>query len=184
MSISEQIDCAASVIKAGGVIAYPTESVFGLGCDPFNQAAVLKLLRLKGRSQEKGLIVIASHIQQVLPLIKPVTANDLARALKTWPGHYTWIFPKSSKVPKWISGQYDTIAVRVSAHRAVKALCNKLNAPLVSTSANFSNQDVMSSIKDIKVQFGGKIDGFINAPLGKQQTPSKIMVAHTLKQLR
>jgi L-threonylcarbamoyladenylate synthase len=184
MSIAKQTENAISTIRSGGIIAYPTESVYGLGCDPFNREAVVKILQLKGRLQEKGLIIIASHVQQILPLIQPINPNDLARALKTWPGHQTWVFPKSSLVPSWISGKFDTIAVRVSAHPVVKALCDNLNIPLVSTSANSANQAVLSSIKDIEMQFGDKIDAFINAPLGKHSKPSKITVAHTLKQLR
>ncbi len=184
MSIAQQVEQGVNAIKSGGIIAYPTESVYGLGCNPFYQEAVMKILQLKGRLQEKGLIVIASHVQQILPLIKPIAPNDLARALKTWPGHQTWIFPKSPLVPPWISGAFDTIAVRVSAHPIVKQLCDSLNMPLVSTSANHANQEALCSIKDIKMQFGDKIDAFINAPLGKHSKPSKITVAHTLKQLR
>ena len=184
MTVLNQVKHATSIVKSGGIIAYPTESVFGLGCDPFNQKAVLTLLSLKNRSQNKGLIVIASHIQQILPLIQPIEANDLARALKTWPGHHTWIFPKSKTVPTWIAGSHDTIAVRVSSHPIVKLLCDVLNMPLVSTSANLSNQDTIGSIKDIKMQFNDKIDAFIDAPLGKQNKPSTIKVAHTLEQLR
>ncbi len=183
-SIEQQVEQAARVIKSGGVIAYPTESVYGLGCDPFNQEAVQKILQIKGRMQEKGLIVIASHVQQIVPLIQPMHPNDLARALKTWPGHQTWIFPKSPRVPAWISGNFETIAIRVSAHPIVKALCDKINGPLVSTSANIANQVVLNSIKDIEMQFGDKIDAFINAPLGKHEKPSTITVAHTLEQLR
>ena len=184
MSIAKQTEHAISVIRSGGIIAYPTESVYGLGCDPFNQEAVVKILQLKGRSPEKGLIIIASHVQQILPLIQPIHPNDLARALKTWPGHQTWVFPKSSLVPSWVSGKFDTVAVRVSAHPTVKALCDNLNMPLVSTSANSANQAALNSIKDIKMRFDDKIGAFINAPLGNYSKPSKITVAHTLEQLR
>ena len=183
-SKEQQVEQAVSVIQSGGIVAYPTESVFGLGCDPFNQKAVERILQIKGRMQEKGLIVIASHVQQIVPLIQPKHPNDLARALKTWPGHHTWIFPKSSRVPAWISGNFETIAVRVSAHPIVKALCDNLNGSLVSTSANIANQAVLNSIKDIEMQFGDKIDAFINAPLGNYDKPSTITVAHTLEQLR
>lgn len=184
MSISQQVENAATILTAGGIIAYPTESVFGLGCDPFNQKAVEKLLSLKQRPIEKGLILIASHVQQILSLIQPIEANDLARALKTWPGHETWIFPKTELVPEWISGDTDSVAVRVSAHPFVTILCDKLNMPLVSTSANLSKQPIMNSLEEIKNQFGDKIDGYIDAPLGERSKPSKITIAHTHKQLR
>lgn len=179
-----QIDEAVSAVKQGGIIAYPTESIFGLGCDPFNQTAVNDLLRLKQRPVEKGLILVASHIRQILPYIQPIEANDLARALKTWPGHYTWVFPKTLLVPQWISGSYPSIAVRVSKHPTIVALCQQLNAPLVSTSANKSDQNVLASIKDIKDTFGAKIHAYVDAPLGAENSASRIRDAHTLNQLR
>ena len=173
---------AADVVQAGGIIAYPTESVFGLGCNPDNQQAVKKLLKLKQRDASKGLILIASHVQQILPLIQPIDAFDLARALKTWPGRYTWVFPKTKLVPALISGKFDTVAVRVSNHPIVKALCDKLNKPIVSTSANRSNHAVFNSIKQIKAYFNDKIDFYLDAELGKlgkNAKPSTIVDAHT-----
>lgn len=179
MISEKQLINAVTIVNEGGIIAYPTESVYGLGCDPFDEMAVKKLLLLKKRSVDKGLILIASHVQQILPLIKPIDSIDLARALKTWPGHHTWIFPKSNKVPYWISGAYDTIAVRVSNHPVVIQICEKLNSPLVSTSANISSEETMSSINDIKAIFGNKVGYYVNAPTGKEAKPSTIHVAHT-----
>ena len=123
--------------------------------------------------------MIASHVQQILPLIKPLEANDLARALKTWPGHHTWIFPKSNIVPYWISGKYNSIAVRVSKHPVVVQLCQKLNSPLVSTSANISTEDTLKSIEDIETLFGDKIGYYVKAPTGKESKASTIHDAHS-----
>ncbi len=170
---------AIAVINDGGIVAYPTESVYGLGCDPFNQQAVEQLLLLKQRPVEKGMIMIASHVQHVLPLIKPQRPDDLARALKTWPGHNTWIFPKTSGVPFWVSGKHESIAVRVSKHPVVIQLCEQLNGPLISTSANLSNQGNLNSIKDIESTFGDKIDCYIDAPTGDEKKPSTIRDAHS-----
>lgn len=179
MLTQEELSQAIVAINKGGIIAYPTESVYGLGCDPFNQKALEQLLLLKQRPVEKGMILIASHVQHVLPLIMPKRPDDLARALKTWPGHHTWVFPKTSKVPVWVSGQYDSIAVRVSKHPVVKQLCDQLNGPLVSTSANLSNQDNLNSIKDIALTFGDKIACYIDAPTGDEKKPSTIRDAHS-----
>lgn len=179
-----QLTQAEEAYKSGSLIAYPTESVFGLGCDPFNRDAVFNLLKLKQREVEKGLILIASHVRQILPLIKPIHPNDLARALKSWPGHHTWVFPKSDLVPDWISGRFDTIAVRVSRHPTVVQLCNRINNCMVSTSANSSNQPVLNSIEQIKSVFGDKIQLYIDEPLGKNSKPSEIIDAHTLKVIR
>jgi len=181
---SKQLNQAVAVIKSGGIIAYPTEAVFGLGCDPFNEQAVMELLSLKERPVEQGLILIASNIRQVLPLIKPQHANDLARALKTWPGHATWIFPKSNIVPSWVSGKYKSIAIRVSKHPIVKLLCDELNHPLISTSANISKQNDLDSIKSIQQTFDDKIGFYIDAPTGNEKKASPIRDAHTLQTLR
>jgi L-threonylcarbamoyladenylate synthase len=175
---------AIQAIKKGGIIAYPTESVYGIGCDPFNQIAVDNLLQLKQRPTSLGLILVASHVQQILPLIQPQHADDLARALKTWPGHFTWVFPKSKIVPTWISGKHPSIAVRVSKHPTIVQLCNKLNAPLVSTSANISRHSTLLSIKEIKQTFGAKIQCYLDAPLGSEEKASIITDAHTLKLIR
>jgi L-threonylcarbamoyladenylate synthase len=175
---------AVTAVRNGEVIVYPTESVYGLGCDPFNYAAVKKLLEIKQRSVDKGLILIAGHVQQILPLIKPKSSFDLANALKTWPGHNTWVFPKSELIPDWISGNHQTIAVRVSQHPTVVNLCNNLNSALVSTSANLSNQQVLTSIKALKNIFGDKIGAYIDAPLGQELLPSQIRDAHTLQTYR
>ena len=180
----KQISLAVDVVRSGGVIAYPTESVFGLGCDPFNENAVEKLLQMKQRSTDQGLILVASHLHQVLPLIRPVEAIDLTHALKTWPGHYTWVFPPSETVPAWITGRNKGIAIRLSKHPVVVQLCAQLNHPLVSTSANLSNQDDLNSIKDIKIAFGDKIGFYIDAPVGNAKNPSTIQDAHTLKTYR
>jgi L-threonylcarbamoyladenylate synthase len=175
------IDNAVKAVRNGDIIIYPTESVYGLGCDPYNYSAVKKLLEIKQRSVDKGLILIAGNIQQILPMIRPKSASDLANALKTWPGHNTWVFPKSKLVPHWVSGNHQTIAVRVSKHPTVIELCNKLNSSLISTSANLSNQEVLTSIKALKHIFGDKIAAYIDAPLGQESLPSQIRDAHTLQ---
>ncbi len=179
MVSEKQLNKAVVTVKSGGIIAYPTESVYGLGCNPFDEQAVKNVLLLKKRNVNIGLILIASHVRQILPLIKPIDPNDLARALKTWPGHHTWVFPKSKLVPRWISGQYDSIAIRVSNHPVVIQLCQKLNSPLVSTSANISKQGELNSIKNIKTVFGDKIGFYVNAPTGKEVNPSIIHDAHS-----
>lgn len=180
----KELSKAVDVIQSGGIIAYPTEAVYGLGCNPFDEQAVLKLLSLKKRSVQQGLILIASNVRQILPLIKPQDPNDLARALKTWPGHQTWIFPKSKLVPSWVSGDYDSIAIRISNHPIVKQLCDKLDQPIISTSANLSKQANLNSIKHIKSTFDDKIQLYIDAPVGNETKASTIRDAHTLQTIR
>ena len=94
-------------LKNGDVIAYPTEAVFGLGCDPNSEAAVLTLLKLKQRSIDKGLILIASHYQQLLPYIDDSSLNKEQKqlAFTSWPGPVTWIFPKNRTTPYFLTGK-------------------------------------------------------------------------------
>ncbi|WP_045856454.1 L-threonylcarbamoyladenylate synthase [Teredinibacter purpureus] len=129
------IRCVAE-LNAGGVIAYPTEAVWGLGCDPWNGHAVKRILQLKHRRPEKGLILVASHTGQFGELLQALPPEQKRLLEQSWPGHITWLIPHRNAVPENVHGAHDTIAVRVSAHPVVKALCDKFGGPIVSTSAN------------------------------------------------
>lgn len=133
------INAAVEQLKAGKVIAYPTEAVFGLGCQPLNELAVMHLLDIKQRPIEKGLILIAASIEQLEPYLL-LTDEILARVLPTWAGATTWVIPSQPHVPKWLTGEHDTLAVRVTAHPIAKQLCECYGGAIVSTSANFTNQ--------------------------------------------
>ncbi len=175
--LGDSINQAVQTIIGGGVLVYPTEGVWGIGCDYRDQDAVNKVLRLKQRQVSKGLVLIASHIQQVLPLIRPEQSADLARALKTWPGHFTWVFPKTELVPAWISGDFDTVAVRVSAHPVVKSLCDQLGMPMVSTSANVSGEAEAADCQTLKTTWGQAVDYYLDRPLGQASGSSQIRLA-------
>lgn len=136
----DHFDAAVTALRKGGVIAYPTEGVWGLGCDPRDEAAVMRLLSLKQRDVDKGLILIASDEAQLAEFID-VTALAVERLIEvraSWPGPNTWILPASASAPRWITGRHDGIAVRVTAHPHVIALCNGFGGALVSTSANIA----------------------------------------------
>ncbi len=113
---------AVDVLQRGGVIAYPTEGVFGLGCDPDNQAAMLRLLAIKQRPIEKGVILIAANYEQLRPYIDEdqLTEQQLLQVLASWPAPLTWVMPASVDTPNWVRGQFDTVAVRVSNHPLVQ----------------------------------------------------------------
>lgn len=127
---------AAEILNKGGVIAYPTEGVWGLGCDPFNADATWDILALKQRPESKGLILVAASIEQVSFLLDDLDSKRKAQLLKTWPGPNTWIIPHRDRVPSWIHGKHEGVAVRVSSHPVVAALCYLFGGPIVSTSAN------------------------------------------------
>lgn len=166
------MDKAINHLKQGGVIAYPTEAIYGLGCDPFNEAAVNKLLRIKQRSVDKGLILIAADFSQIEPLIKAVP--NLKAIQQTWPGPNTWVFPATNKVPKWITGQFQTVAVRITNHPLAKALCETFGKPIVSTSANLSHEPAAKTWKTIDPKILSQIDYCVKGEVGKAKKPSTI----------
>ena len=130
------IQRAAQLLHLGGVIAYPTEAVWGLGVDPFNATAVAGLLSLKQRSMDKGLIIVAANIKQLAPYLISLTLEQREQLEKSWPGPMTWLVPNKGSFPPFICGQHDKVALRVSNHQLVRGLCLAFGGPIVSTSAN------------------------------------------------
>ncbi|MFZ4076995.1 MAG: L-threonylcarbamoyladenylate synthase [Legionellaceae bacterium] len=169
-------------LAKGAVLAYPTEAVYGLGCDPFNEAAVYRLLSLKDRKIEKGLILLIARWEQLDDLIAPLPASAMVAVRATWPGPVTWVFPSKKTLPSWITGDHQSIAVRMTAHPVAKALC--LNHPLVSTSANKSGLAPARSVDDLQAQFPVGLDGWVKGALGDAVLPSTIVDVLTGKVLR
>ncbi len=132
---------ASKILNQGGVIAYPTEAVWGLGCDPWNCDAVFKLLMLKQRPWEKGLIMVASDMKQLDPLLGNLNHAQLSKLEMSWPGPVSWVLPDDNNwVPKWSRGEHESVAVRVSSHPLVHKLCARLGRPIISTSANLAGE--------------------------------------------
>lgn len=177
---------ALSCLMQGEVIVYPTEAVYGLGCDPDNQQAVEKLLAIKQRPVEKGLILIADNYGQLLKYVDDVKLPMDKRAdiFSSWPAAITWVMPAAKSTPKWLTGQFDTIAVRVTNHPTVKRLCQEFKKPLVSTSANLTGQNTVISIEQAKQQFADQVGFYVDEPLGKNVQPSTIKDAMTGKIFR
>jgi len=143
---------ASETVRSGGVIAYPTEAVYGFGCDPWNPRAVSKILRIKRRSVNKGLIVIASDLAQLEPLIYFPNQKIKEKVTSTWPGPFTWIVPASDQCPRWLTGDHEGLAVRVTAHPLCRALC-EIMGPIVSTSANVSDHPPIKNGWGIQMKF-------------------------------
>ncbi|MBE2210744.1 MAG: Sua5/YciO/YrdC/YwlC family protein [Xanthomonadaceae bacterium] len=172
---------AADVARHGGVIAYPTEGVWGLGCNPLDEAAVTRLLTLKQRDIVKGLILIAAREAQLEDFIDyPALPRErLAAVRATWPGPSTWVMPASIYAPAWITGAHRGIAVRVSAHPDVVALCEDFGGALVSTSANLAGQPAPSRREDLDPALLAAIDGVCEGGTGGRSGPSVIRDART-----
>ena len=170
-----RLDCEAAVaaLGAGDIIAYPTESVFGLGCDPMNEAAVRQLLTIKGRSADKGLIVIGSNYQQLDRFMGEIPANCLDRAKNTWPGPVTWLFPAHPDTPPWLTGHHDTIALRVPDHPVCHQLCEAFG-PLISTSANRAGQPPAVDARELDTEITRQIAGVVDGVTGGRERPSEI----------
>lgn len=175
---------AALLMRRGCVIAYPTEAVYGLGCDPFNADAITKLLQLKHRSLHQGFILVAENWEQLEPLVQPIEPAALYQVLETWPGPVTWLFPARPIVPNWIKGEHSSIAVRVSNHRTVKALCHAFDGPIVSTSANIHGQPAIRDYRTVKMTFGDKLDMVLEGKVGPELKPTMIKDAVTGEVIR
>ncbi len=166
-------DSAAQRIQTGAVIAYPTEAVWGLGCDPTNNTAIQRILTLKDRPWQKGLVVVAADFKQLEPWLLPLTEQENDMVQSTWPGPITWVLPCKSTVSKWLKGEHDTLAVRVSAHPLVRELCLK-TGPLVSTSANPAGKEPARSLAEVEQYFESGLDAIVEGALGGNAQPSEI----------
>ncbi len=177
---------AAAVMHRGGVVACPTESVWGLSCDPFDEAAVLRLLAIKQRTVDKGLILVAAHLDPLrrwldLPALPP---DRLAVVLASWPGPHTWVMPAAADAPAWITGGRDSIAVRISAHPVVTALCEGFGGALVSTSANRGGEPPAYTRAQLDPLLHEALDGVVAGETGGLDQPTPIRVARDGSVLR
>ncbi len=168
---------AYSTFISGGIIAYPTEAVFGLGCDPDNEKALIKLLSIKSRSASKGLILLSANYQQLLPYIDDglIPAEKKATMLTSWPNGVTYVVPANKNISKYLTGKFSTIAVRITSQPDVVALCQLTNKPIVSTSANISGDISASSWQTIDPTLADKVDYLIKGQTLGLTKASKII---------
>lgn len=174
-----RIALAVRHLRAGGVIAYPTEAVFGIGCDPDDPDAVHRLLAIKRRPWDKGLILIAASLEQLAPYIQPLDAGSLARVQATWPGPYTWLVPADPGTPAWLTGRHSTLAVRVTAHPLAAALCRRFGRPVVSTSANRAGTPPCRDTRCVRVQLGHALDYVLEGAVQGAGSPTPIRDVRT-----
>ncbi len=179
MTLSNDIVQAATHLKRGHIIAYPTEAVYGLGCDPYNQDAITRLYELKTRNVAKGCILVAASWEQINSLIMPLTKEQLSRVMATWPGPVTWVFPASKLAPRWLIAEDDTIALRVSNHPIVVKLCEEFKNPIISTSANPEGLSPAKTSLQVQEYFQQKIDFILEGEVGELLTPTPIRDAVT-----
>jgi L-threonylcarbamoyladenylate synthase len=179
-------DAAAALLRNGGVVVYPTEAVWGVGCDPFDEAAVMRLLAIKQRPVEKGMILVAADLAQFDGLLAwDRLPPDRVEAVQSqWPGPRTWIVPATARVPRWITGAHEGVAVRVSDHPVVVALCRAFGAPLVSTSANLAGEPPAFHAGELSPDVLARVDGVVIGETGGLRAPTAIRDAATGAELR
>ena len=175
MAGAPDIAGTVAALRAGGVVAYPTEAVWGLGCDPFDQAAVERLLAIKQRPVDKGLILVAASPAQLDGLADwdalPPERRDAV--LASWPGPNTWIVPATPRVPRWITGGHESVALRVSAHPVVAALCAAFG-PVTSTSANLAGEPPARRQADLDPRLVAMLDAVCPGETGALASPTQI----------
>ena len=165
---------ATQQLNAGGVIASPTEAVYGLGCDPFDAAAVYRLLAIKNRPVSKGLILVASDLSQLEFLLAPLSDAQRQELNTVWPAPVTYVIPCHEAVPHWLRGDFDSLAVRVSAHPTVQQLCQHYGGPIVSTSANLSGQPALRTASAVQRRMGWALDYVLPGATNPAAQPSEI----------
>jgi L-threonylcarbamoyladenylate synthase len=163
---------AAKVLLRGGVIAYPTEGVFGLGCLPDDQQALRRLLNIKRRDAAKGLIVIAANAGQFEGWIDLPKGRSLPEPDPDCP--VTWIVPPGTKASPMLRGQHTSLAVRITSSPVAKALCLAAESPLVSTSANLSGKPTARNRFVLHRQFANVVDYIVPGDCGPSSGPSEI----------
>lgn len=186
MTTISSIDKAVKVFFQGGIIAYPTEAVFGLGCDPDNTDAIQRLLTIKQRPANKGLILLAAEYSQLLPYINDDALSQTQREKiqSRWPNPITQVLPANRSISSLLSGSFDSIAVRVTNHKDVVSLCSHTNKPIVSTSANLAGEDPAITWQQIELRLGEKIDFILKGKTSGLLKPSSIINGLTGEILR
>lgn len=181
-----QLNDDIAALQQAQVICYPTEAVYGLGCDPDSETAVMALLAIKQRPLEKGLILIADNYGQLLPYVDDakIPMDKRAEIFSAWPGAVTWVMPAKATTPKWLTGKHNTIAVRVSNHPVVKRICNEFGKPIVSTSANLAGQAPVLTLAQAERVFGERVAVYVAGELGGNRKASQIKDASSGKLIR
>jgi len=184
LASSLHIRKASRIVLAGGVIAYPTEAVFGLGCLPDNAHAVSRILALKRRRSDKGLILVAASLEQVDRLAE-LPSGEMRRKIEaSWPGPVTWVLQAKTSVSRLVTGGRNTVAIRVSSHDVVRELCRRVGSAIVSTSANVSGHNPARHSFQVRRRLGNHVDYIVPGDVDGLASPSKILDAASGRVLR
>ncbi len=179
-----------STLSAGGIVAYPTEAVWGLGCDPGKEMAVRRILAAKNRVEEKGLILVASDTDAITEFLQTLAQDILEKfqalsieARKSGRAT-TWLFPNDGFFPSWITGEHRTVAIRITDHPIAAKLAAGIGGLLVSTSANPAGKTPAKSLLEAEQYFGDTVDCYVAGELGSNSEPSAIIDLASGRRLR
>jgi tRNA threonylcarbamoyl adenosine modification protein (Sua5/YciO/YrdC/YwlC family) len=159
----------------GGVVAYPTETVYGLGANALDRRAVRRVFQIKGRPYDKPLIVLVRHRRELRSLVK--TIPPWARSLmdRFWPDGLTLVLEASPEVPEEVLGGGSTIALRISGNRVVRALLDLIRVPITAPSANLAGRPAPLTAEQVQEQLGDRVDLIVDGGRARQATPSTIL---------
>ena len=161
---TEEIGKAADILKRGGIVAFPTETVFGLGAIAFDQTAVHRVFQAKGRPNDNPLIAHIADLDQLKLLASDVPVLAMGLMERFWPGCLTIILPKQPSVPDSVTAGLDTVAVRMPSDPLALELIRKAGAPIVAPSANRSGRPSATTWQDVLKDLDGRIDGVVCGP--------------------
>ena len=173
--MKDTLGTAVNGLRSGGVVACPTEAVWGLSCDPEDRTAVASLLELKGRPEEKGLILVAGAPTQFKALLEDISECQKTLLSESWPGPITWLVPHQGRVPSWITGDHDKVALRVTDHPVMSTLCAAWGAPLVSSSANPAGLEPARTFEQVEFYFDSGLSAIVPGEIGGRPSPSQII---------
>jgi L-threonylcarbamoyladenylate synthase len=165
----------SGILLAAGVMAYPTETLYGLGAAALLSEAVGKIYRIKGRDPAKPLPLMASGLDMVREIAGPLPDVFPALAQIFWPGPLTLVLPASKALPRFIAGPGRTVAVRIPPVAWIRRLVSTLGQPLTATSANLSGRPATDDPREIRTQFEGRVDLIIDGGRTPGGAPSTIV---------
>ena len=168
-----QLNRIARAITHGAVFAYPTDTIWGFGCHPLIETSVRRILAIKQRPAGKGLILLSSRLEYCAAYIG-LERGALRPIAEPTSRPTTWLVPASDFCPRWLRGEHPTIAVRVTSHPLLQALCDRLESPLVSTSANRSGRRNARGELQIRRQFADELDFIVSGYATGGGRPSEI----------
>jgi len=169
------LEDAATLIRAGGIVAVPTDTLYGLAADPFSAAVVEKIFAVKGRSSERALPLIAADIEQIDRWLSPISGAGRRLADAYWPGPLTLLVARPAALPAAVTGGLEQVGVRVPAHAVARELCRVVGRPLTATSANPSGAPASADPGEVARTLGDGVDLLLDAGLTRGGPPSTIV---------